>query len=178
MKCKKYIAGGRKVDNFSENIKLKESVLIHALGSNTFNNIRDFFQSIEYGNSMFNIYVSKKCYTLFLEFRPFLKLSDNKVRCTDVRIPFLKNTLRGNRVTIIDDILIHGRTLTAIRKELLEMDCDVEICVLAVNQEAEYGVGKNTRRKVYKICMSYKEQPLRRNSFTNVAHIYGKKYRI
>lgn len=175
MKCKKYIAGGRKVDNFSENIKLKESVLIHALGSNTFNNIRDFFQSIEYGNSMFNIYVSKKCYTLFLEFRPFLKLSDNKVRCTDVRIPFLKNTLRGNRVTIIDDILIHGRTLTAIRKELLEMDCDVEICVLAVNQEAEYGVGKNTRRKVYKNLYELQRTAIETKQFYKCSSYLWKK---
>lgn len=163
------------MDNFNENIKLKESVLIHALGCNTFNSIRDFFQSIEYGDSKFNIYVSKKCYTLFLEFRPFLKLSENKVRCTDVRIPLLKNDIKGKKVTIVDDILIHGRTLTSIKKELLEMGCDVEICVIAVNQDAENNPKQRVNRKVHKNLYELQKTALETKQFYKCSQYLWKK---
>jgi len=115
----------------------KKRLLIETIGSNTFNNIRDFFQAIEYEDSEYNIYISKKCYALFLVFEPFLKLNKNKVRCTDIRIPFLADEMKGKKVTIIDDILIHGRTLTAVKRKLSKIGCQVEICVLAINEGVE-----------------------------------------
>lgn len=136
------------MDNIVENIQKRESVLIHTLGNNTFNNIRDFFQSIEYGDSDYNIYISKKCYALFLEFCPFLKLSDNKVRCTDVRIPVLLEEIKGKKVTIIDDILIHGRTLNSVKRKLIDLKCKIEICVIAVNEDVEKIKTKELNKEV------------------------------
>lgn len=126
----------------------KEKILVNVLGVNTFNNIRNFFQAIEYSDSKYLIYISKKCYALFREFMPFLNLSSEKIRCTDVRIPFIMNDLKGKKVTIIDDILIHGRTLTSIKKQLEQCGCDLSICVLAVNEESKKDLVKQVTEEI------------------------------
>ena len=126
----------------------KEKILVDVLGVNTFNNIRNFFQAIEYSDSEYLVYISKKCYALFREFMPFLKLSPEKIRCTDVRIPYIMKDIKWKNVAIIDDILIHGRTLTSIRKRLEQCECKLRICVLAVNEESKKDLVRNVTEEI------------------------------
>lgn len=113
----------------------KTDILKRVLGRNVFHNIKSFFQILEDGDGQIVIYISKKCYSLYMEFESLLNKAENKIHCSNIKIPLYAEMLRGKKVILVDDVMIHGRTLNEIKKQLETYGCEVNIFVLALNKE-------------------------------------------
>lgn len=111
----------------------KETILKATLGVHLFQGILDFYQLIEETEAKTIIYISKKCYALYLAFADLLDVDKDKLHCSDIMLPVIIDKIKNQKVILVDDILIHGRTLNEIYKYLESKGCHVEIRVLAKN---------------------------------------------
>lgn len=111
----------------------KKTILKKALGVKLFQSIYNFFQIIEEQDADVIVYISKKCYTLYREFAELLEPVGNKLHCSDIMILDVAAQYCGKKVLLVDDVLIHGRTLNGLKELLEEQGCIVELYAFAIN---------------------------------------------
>lgn len=113
------------------------------LGEGTFEGIYAFFEGIFSGDFNVVVLMSRRCLVLCQIFMTFLA-ADGKnghpstlVFC-DKAIPYCHQKLRDGKIAIVDDILIHGRTVRNMYRQIAgycSMACP-QICVYAADAES------------------------------------------
>lgn len=111
----------------------KELALKKALGEPLFQHIRDFFQIIEEQDASAIVYISKKCYSLYREYAELLTPVGDKLHCSDIMMLDVAVQYRKKKVILVDDVLIHGRTLNHLKEFLEGYGCIVELYAFVIN---------------------------------------------
>lgn len=133
-------------NNFMIELNCKEKCLRDAMGTLLFDDIKAFFQYIDSAYYHIKIFVSKKSYVLYSEFKDFLQkkepMNQKYICCTDTAIPLIEKIFCDTfshidkneiKIAVIDDILIHGRTLNKIYSELKNKNYNVDLYAFCKN---------------------------------------------
>ena len=94
--------------------------LVQIFRDDIYNELINFWCTVEESKYDFKIFVSKKCFVLYKVFLPMLDFKSyaSCVKITDTAIPMYLNSFRNKTVLIIDDVLIHGRTAIKISEQV------------------------------------------------------------
>lgn len=130
----------------------KEKALRETLGIEIFSSIKNYFSIIAENKYDIIIFVSKKAYVLYLEFKPYIKFENEScIYCNDTAISVLDSLLkkqpkgekRNTKIAVIDDILIHGRTLSSIYKKLQGLGYTIDLFAFCKNKDDEFSLNEN-----------------------------------
>lgn len=151
-----------------EVLKEKESYLVlretvrEILKDDNYDAIHDFFNNILNSEYHYVFLMSRRCLVLCQIFIAFLildeELSDSEtVVLSDQAIPYYRNKMEGCKVAIVDDILIHGRTVSNIYY-LLKRYCkttEPDIHVFMADTDIDC-LRDEVRKAMDPECMAYK----------------------
>ncbi len=117
-----------------------------------------FFKSISDTEYDYIILMSRRCLVLYQLFMLISEdLSDSERIISNQAIPYYREELRGKRVAVVDDILIHGRTVSAVYR-LLEQYCgaayqpDIWVYMASVKIDC---VEEDVRSRIQSFCVAY-----------------------
>ena len=96
----------------------RQRALCNKIGIHLYRSLLNFFNEILLSDYDLIVFKVRKCYALFRVFEPFLKdvSSKNIISSNCIELYMSDSTISS--VLIVDDILIHGRTLLNFKKKL------------------------------------------------------------
>lgn len=136
--------------------------LVQIFRDDIYNELINFWCTVEESKYDFKIFVSKKCFVLYKVFLPMLDFKSyaSCVKITDTAIPMYLNSFRNKTVLIIDDVLIHGRTAIKISEQVAKRAKKVDFFVFAKNDSITEAQDTSTRDMATqeKCILSYAEK--------------------
>ena len=125
--------------------RIYRACLSDILGVSLYQEIFSFFyQAIYCGKYDIVIIAANKCFNLYKLFSRILPNGDERLPLivSDDAIPYIKKLVKGKRVALLDDIIVHGRTLTDNKNDLSEEGAEM-IDIRALIVDKDYDVGSD-----------------------------------
>lgn len=113
------------------------------INSNISSCVKHFIEQLEEQNDYdVVILMTRKLYSLYRSYRKTGKSSEQPLIITNEAVPFHREAIKQKRVLVVDDIMIHGRTVNKVSAYLNELDAtDVDYRVFALSDDVnEYGL--------------------------------------
>lgn len=142
-------------------IEYKEK-LKQVLQEDIFNELMDFWRTMEEKEYDYKIFISKKCYVLYRVFIPLFDFYsyDNCIKITDTAIPLYVSKMKNSTILVIDDVFIHGRATSKVENELGGKVKEIKYYTFAKNSKHEEPQDtsiERLREKNSENFLSYKE---------------------
>lgn len=124
-----------------------------------YNELHRFFKSLSDSEEYdYIVLMSRRCLVLYQLYMLMSEdLTDSDRVISNQAIPYYREALKGKRVTIVDDILIHGRTVSDVYR-LLEQYCGEayhpDIWVYMANTEINC-VDQHIQGRIKSFCVAY-----------------------